>query len=242
MAARLAQRTGVVALGDHIAGIDPFEHLDTESERVATFFASDPDWDAPTRCEGWNVRDLLGHLAGVETYHLACLDDAIGEMFTKAATEGGVTDLHSFNDWAVRSRADLPLQEILDEWRAKNTQVRDRMRALGRDGSMPSSVGPYNVGFMACHIASEYATHADDMHVPIPEDARDARTAWRLQISLFALEENEKPAQLTREGATWRIRTGDKSVTLTDAELVEAASGRLDRIDAELREALVALA
>jgi hypothetical protein len=38
------------------------------------------------------------------------------------------------------------------------------------------------------------------------------------------------------------VRAGDKQVTLTDAELVEAVTGRLDRIDPELKDALRALA
>jgi hypothetical protein len=95
---------------------------------------------------------------------------------------------------------------------------------------------------MAFHVASEYATHADDLSIAIGEAERADRTAWRLQISLFALEENEKPAQLAREGATWNVRAGDKQVTLTDAELVEAVTGRLARLDPELKEALRALA
>ena len=43
------------------------------------------------------------------------------------------------------------------------------MRELGVGGTMASSVGPYPVDLMAFHIASEYATHADDMDVPIDE-------------------------------------------------------------------------
>jgi uncharacterized protein (TIGR03083 family) len=231
----------MVAGESHVEGLDPFAHLDVESERVARFFESNPDWDAPTRCEGWNVRDLLGHVAAVETYHLACLDDALGPLFEEATKEG-VSGLDSFNDWGVRIRKDRPTADVLEEWRTKNREVRSGMRERGRDGSMSSSIGPYPVGLMACHVASEYATHADDMQVPIPQGEGRDRTAWRLQISLFALEENEKPARLAREGATWNVRAGDKQVTLTDAELVEAVTGRLDRIDPELKDALRALA
>lgn len=227
----------------HVADLDPFDLLDSESERVGRFFSSGPDWDATTRCEGWTVRDMVGHLAGVETYHLACLDDTIGALFEEAAKDG-VSDLHSFNDWAVRTRADASRDDVLDEWRAKNQGVRRRLRERGRDGTLSSSVGLYPVGLMAFHIASEYATHADDMAVEIASSERDARTAWRLAVSRFALEENDKPVAIEERGNAWLARSGDSEAMLSAEELVEAVTARLPagRVDDELRDGLVALA
>lgn len=230
-----------------VADIDPFELLDTEAERVAQFFSSraEEGWTKPTRCEGWRVRELLSHVDGVELYHLACLNDDIQGLFASAAAEGGVTDVDSFNDWIVRQRADRTVDDVMATWKKANAEVRQRMRERGRDGSMSSSVGPYPVGLMAFHIASEYATHADDMDVSIEESERDARLAWREKVSLFALKESEKPVDVERHADGYRVTSGEHSTTLSRADFVEAVTARLPKdhaISPELREALRALA
>jgi uncharacterized protein (TIGR03083 family) len=235
----------VVAGEQHVADLDPFDLLDVEAERVAAFFSSDPDWTAPTRCEGWRVRELLAHCAGVETYHLACLDDAIGPLFEEGAKHG-VSDVDSFNDWLVKRRSDASTDELLAEWRDKNLAVRRRMRELGRDGSMASSVGPYPVGLMAFHVASEYATHADDMDVEIPDAEQAGRAAWRRKVSLFAVEEAGKPVEIEARGDDMLlVRSGAKQAELHETDFVEAVSARLPAdhpLDAELKDALRALA
>ncbi len=226
-----------------VRDLDPFDLLDAESERVARFFesADESTWARDTRCEGWRVRELLSHLAGVETYHLACLDDTIGDLFEEGG-KAGATDMNSFNDWLVRIRADRPREEVLDEWRTKNLDVRRRMRERGADGTMSSSVGPYPVDLMAFHIASEYATHADDMDVEIHEGERESRTAWRTKVSLFALKEAEKPVQVEPKGDSYEVRSGDKVATLSATDLVEAVTARHKTIDPDLQDALRALA
>ncbi|HUF84686.1 MAG TPA: maleylpyruvate isomerase N-terminal domain-containing protein, partial [Acidimicrobiia bacterium] len=62
-----------------LAGLDPYELLAAEGDRLAPFFSTLPEdgWARPTRCEGWSVRDMLAHLAATEQYHRACLDDAL---------------------------------------------------------------------------------------------------------------------------------------------------------------------
>lgn len=227
-------------LGD----LNPFDLLDAESERVARFFetADENTWARDTRCEGWRVRELLSHLAGVETYHLACLDDTIQALFEEGG-KAGATDMNSFNDWLIRVRADRSRNEVFDEWRTKNLDVRRRMRERA-DGTMASSVGPYPVDLMAFHIASEYATHGDDMDIEIPEAERQPRTDWRTKVSFFAIHEAEKPVQVERAGDSYIVRSGGKEATLPQADFVEAVTRRATSVplDDDLRDALAALA
>lgn len=223
--------------------LDPFALLDAESERVASFLSSlgDQEWTKDTRCEGWRRREILSHLDGVEVYHTACLNDDIQALFAKAA-EAGMKDMNSFNDWIVRERADLPVEQVLSSWRSANSDVRRRMRELGRDGSMSSSVGPYPVSLMAVHIASEYATHYDDMDGPLTDAERDARTAWREKVSRFGLKEAEKKVELEESGDGYVARAGGKEARLSRSDFVEAVTARLKTIDPELQDALRALA
>ncbi|MEX2393154.1 MAG: maleylpyruvate isomerase N-terminal domain-containing protein, partial [Actinomycetota bacterium] len=213
--------------------------------RCAAIFEGGPDWSAPTRCAGWSVRDLLSHVDAIEVYHSACLDDALADFFAKG-TAAGATDMNSFNDLGVRERADLPVDDVLASWRAANGDVRRRMRERGADGTMASSVGPYPVDLMAFHIASEYATHADDMGAELSDAERAKQLAWREKVSLFALKEMEKPVAIERlTNGSYGVTSGTAKAVLRPDEFVEAVCARLPKdfsIDPALRAALVALA
>jgi uncharacterized protein (TIGR03083 family) len=226
-----------------VADLDPFELLDIESERVAKFFENldDEGWTKDTRCEGWRVRELLSHLDGVEVYHRACLDDKISQLFEEAK-KAGSTGFNDFNDWIVSERADKAAEEVISSWRAANEDVRKRLRERGRDGTLSSSVGPYPVGLMAFHIASEYATHGDDMNVPVDDGEKAGRTAWREKVSLFALKETEKPVELEKVDGGYNVRAEGEEAKLSAEEFVEAATARLKTISAKLQDALRALA
>jgi hypothetical protein len=94
---------------------------------------------------------------------------------------------------------------------------------------------------MAFHIASEYATHYDDMAGPLDDPAR---TAWRAKVSLFGLKEADKPVEVSQTGNEYLVRTGDSEATLTQADFVEAVTARPTTapLPEDLRQALKALA
>ena len=103
-----------------LAGLDPYELMATEASRLDQFFtgASASDWKKPTRCEGWSVRDVMGHLAGSEEYNTACLADEVGALFTGYA-QRGVTDVTSFNAAGVSDRRDRPFADVLEREKAE---------------------------------------------------------------------------------------------------------------------------
>jgi uncharacterized protein (TIGR03083 family) len=222
---------------------DPLDLMDVESKRLVDFFASlDEDgWKQDTRCEGWRRRELVAHLAAGETYNRACLDDKVQQLFEDYGKKGA-TDMNSFNDITVKERADRTADEVLVEWRGANDYTRSEMRKRGRDGTLATSVGPYPIELQAFHLASEYATHADDMGVPMSQADKAKQLGWRLAFSKVALEEAEKKVELTSGEGTITVKAGDKEATISDADFVEAVSGRLKTIDPELQDALRALA
>jgi uncharacterized protein (TIGR03083 family) len=222
---------------------DPFDMMDVESKRLAEFYGSlDADgWMQDTRCEGWTRRDLVSHLAAGETYNRACLDEKVQELFEEAA-KNGATDLNSFNDWTVKIRRGRTAADVLNEWIEANAYTRAEFRKRGRDGTIATSVGPYSIELQAFHLASEYATHADDMDVPISAEERMRRLAWRLAFSKVALVEAEKPVEISTSDPNIRVRAGDNEKVLTQDEFVDAVSARLKTIDPELQDALRALA
>ncbi|MER6505521.1 maleylpyruvate isomerase family mycothiol-dependent enzyme [Nonomuraea sp. NPDC001636] len=224
---------------------DPFDIFDTEAARLDRFFdgLDEAGWARPSRCAGWSVRDVLAHLAGEEAYNHACLDGTVQELLTRVAAEG-VTGFNDFNEWSVRQRRDLPVEEVLQEWRTKNGETRERMRALGPDALIDTTAGPYPVGLQTFHYDSEYATHADDVGAPVAQEEIDDRTFWRVAVGRFVLAEQGSRAQVEQTAEQIWVSVDQGSASLSYPEFVEATVGRLptDGLDPRVAAALRCLA
>ncbi|GLW64240.1 hypothetical protein Arub01_24840 [Actinomadura rubrobrunea] len=237
---------------DILSGLNPFDIFDREAERLDAFFAElgPDDWDRPSRCAGWSVRDVLAHLAGAELYNHACLDDELDVLFNRLAKEG-VSGVDGFNQWCVDTRRGLPVAGVLGEWRRQNGDTRRRMRERGADAMLPTMAGPYPVGLQAFHYASDYAAHADDVGVPVAEGEEPARSQWRARVARFVLAERGSPVRVEDVPGGVRVlldgRAGGdaREARLSTSDFVEAAVNRLPDehpLDPELRAALVCLA
>jgi uncharacterized protein (TIGR03083 family) len=225
-------------------GLDPYDVFDREAARLYRYFTSidDATWVASTRCEGWNVRDVLGHLRAVEDYNQACLDFRVQDVFAEMGARGA-TDMDSFNAIGITDYAGVATDALVEDWRTVSADTRKRFR--DRDGGdVDSSVGAYPARHQAFHLASELATHADDIAVPVTDDEEPARTRWRAAVSRFALREVKPDVELeARDGATW-FRAGDVEGTIDDVDLVELVAARDPHdpsVDDAVRDALRAM-
>lgn len=231
---------------ERLAQLDPVDLLDQECERLERFFEGleGADWSRETRCAGWGPREVVAHLAGADSYHLAGIEDRLNPMLEEAG-KAGVTGIDSFNFWQVSSRAGRSAEEVLEEWRGLNRAMRAGFRGLGHEGTVASMVGPYSARLQAFHVANHAATHADDLGVPVdPADVAD-RLAWRVTVCEFGLDEADSPVQLERAPDANRVRLGDAEAVLTDQELVEAVNARLPEhhpLPVEIRDAIKVLA
>jgi len=226
--------------------LDPFDLFDTEADRLDRHFDSldGEDWLRPSGCVGWSVRDVLAHLAGEELYNRACLDGDIAGFY-RILESAGVTGMDDFNQWCVEQRRDLLVADVLTEWRTESGETSRRMRERGRDGTLETSVGPYPVGLQAFHYASEYATHADDIGVPVRPYEEPARTDWRVRVGQFVLGERHSPAEVEPLDGNFRVTVGSVSAELSAADFVTATVDRLPPdhpLDPALRSALACLA
>jgi uncharacterized protein (TIGR03083 family) len=224
-----------------LAGLDPFALLDTEAGRLDAFLSGlgESGWTRPSRCAGWTVRGVLGHLAWGEDYHRACLDGTVAAFLASFAARGG-TDLDSVNALGVADYAALPPAEVLARWRAASADNRRRFRERGA-GVVDTSVGDYPCRWQAVHVAAELATHADDIGVPVTPGEHGERTAWRARYSRLALAEAKPQLEIRHAAARTAITDGSTNVELDDDELIEAVMGRLDQtsgISATLRALL----
>ncbi|MGN9838441.1 maleylpyruvate isomerase family mycothiol-dependent enzyme [Nonomuraea sp. H19] len=231
---------------DLLKDFNPFEIFDAEAARLDRFFSGlgESDWQRPSRCAGWSVRDVLAHLAGEEMYNHACLDGTVQDLMTRLTVEG-VTGFNDFNEWSVRRRRGLPVEQVLEEWRTKNGETRRRMRALGYDAPLDTMAGPYPNGRQAFHYDSEYATHADDVGVPVSDEEADGRTLWRVEVGRFVLAEQEAKVQVEQTAEQIWVAVNGSTATLSYPEFVEATVGRLPsshELDPHIAAALRCLA
>ncbi|MEU8385329.1 maleylpyruvate isomerase family mycothiol-dependent enzyme [Streptosporangium sp. NPDC048865] len=232
---------------DLLAGLDPFDILDAEAERLDRHFSGlDAEgWNRPSRAVGWSVRDVLGHLAGEELYNHACLDDDIDGFTAMLRREGVGGGFDGFNEWCVEERRGLPVEEVLREWRRENGDTRRRMRALGHEAPLPTFAGPYPAGWQTFHYASEYATHSDDVGAPVTEEEAGERARWRARVGAFVLAEQDSKARVELLGDEVRVEADGVGERLPVAVFVEATVGRLPDghpLDRRLRAALRCLA
>jgi uncharacterized protein (TIGR03083 family) len=226
--------------------LDPFDLFDAEARRLDSYFDSldEAAWQRPSRCAGWSVRDVLAHLAGEEAYNHACLDGTTAQLFAMLEAEGA-SGLDGFNEWSVQQRRGRPVAEVLAEWRRANEVTRSRMRELGRDAILQTAAGPYPAGLQTFHYASEFATHADDIGVPVTPEEEPGRTDWRVRVGQFALTEQGSPAEVTPAHDGLAVRVNGAGVRLSRADFVEATVSRLPDehpLDPRLRQVLACLA
>src|SRR5512146_2125143 len=173
-----AARGGRMTDDRELAGLDPFALLDDEARRLDAFLSGlgGSGWQRASRCAGWTVRDVLGHLAAGEDYHRACLDGTVAAFLASFAGRGG-TDLDSVNALGVAGYAALSPEQVLARWRAASAGNRRRFRERA-DGVVDTSAGGYPCRWQAFHVAAELATHAADIGVPVTHDEHGRRTAW----------------------------------------------------------------
>ena len=208
-------------------GLDPSDLMETETARLDAYFSGldAAGWTRPSACSAWTTRDLLAHLAASEEYNHACLDDAV-PAFLEGLGQRGVTDLDSFNDVGVSERADRSTADVLAEWRETCGRTTRDLRA--RDGGeIPTMVGPYPVRWQAFHLASELATHADDVGVPVTASEAADRLDWRRRFALFVLDETKPDVKVTPVDGGTEVSVGGEEAVLTDAELIAVTNGRL---------------
>src|SRR5215813_5924431 len=107
-----------------LQGLDPYELMDAEAARLDRYFAGldDAAWSAPSRCEGWSVRDVLAHLLASEAYNHASIEGNVAALLADWG-EKGATDLTSANEVGIRALDDEPSTQVLADWRRTNAET-----------------------------------------------------------------------------------------------------------------------
>ena len=199
---------------------------------------SDDDWDKPTECEPWAVRDLVAHLVGWDEAIVSPRELArqtVHGYRTRKAHGGNPLDAQ--NQFQVDDHSALSPIELLEQLRIltpKFHRARQRFASIGR-------AIPYKQNFsgtwvtlhyaMTTIIARDHFMHHIDIHTAIgrafqPNQAEvrithDAVREWAEQTEADATIELSGPA-----GGTFVRRSGTTTITADAIGFCRLISGR----------------
>ncbi|MCB2223266.1 MAG: maleylpyruvate isomerase N-terminal domain-containing protein, partial [Actinobacteria bacterium] len=128
------------------------------------------DWDRPTPCEGWAVRDVAAHLGHVEGIAHGYPQPPTPETFDPSAFGG----FHAFTEEGVAARRPLPVGDVLGEVVTAAEATLAQVGAYGPDDWEQPVPSP--VGMVPAHQAAEIRMADVLVHL------MDLRTALGLPI------------------------------------------------------------
>ncbi|MCY4194519.1 MAG: maleylpyruvate isomerase family mycothiol-dependent enzyme [bacterium] len=116
-------------------------------------------WDTPTECPGWSVRDQVSHIVGLERM-------LAGEKPEPPVTEGGLEGIAAFNEGQIAPRRSRPGAEVLAEMSDICARRLEMLREMPEEkwnevGFTPIGDAPYRT-FMEIRVFDCWS-HEQDM-------------------------------------------------------------------------------
>jgi uncharacterized protein (TIGR03083 family) len=104
-------------------------HLDAVWSSTAELLSGldDEEWDQPTDCPGWTVRDQVSHVIGTESFLLGRPEPAAVDPDSAAHAHN---PLGLLNEAWVAQRRGRPGSEVLAEFRSVTAERQDALRAM----------------------------------------------------------------------------------------------------------------
>lgn len=175
---------------------------------------SDAEWDTPTRCSGWLVRDVAGHVTGLAE------DTANGVPGSRNGDEEAASVRHETPTGAAgRLRAALvPIEALVDA-------LDDEMWAS------PCPIPELSFGDGVLTLWFDTYVHADDIRAAVGREA-ERGAGLEASVAYLATEIAKKgwgPATLALDGiGRYEIKGGGKEITGDPHQFVLVATGRAD--------------
>ena len=142
------------------------------------------EWDFPSECPGWNVRDLVSHMVGTERSLLG--DPAPSDPGPAAHVRNPVG---ASNEAWVAARRSVPGPDVLDEFRAVTGRRLEQLLAMGEaqwsePGPSPIGIVPYRE-FMQVRVMDCWV-HEQDMRVATGRPGHREGAVAELALSRIA--------------------------------------------------------
>jgi uncharacterized protein (TIGR03083 family) len=187
-------------------GDDLWAAIDAQRLRVADLLdsLSGDDWDHPSLCEGWTVRDVAAHL----TLQQLRLRDVLWTVVRHPGTVGG---LNRTIRESARVRAEWPTERLIAEIRATVGSRR------------------HNVGVTPAETLIDILVHGLDIAIPLGRDIETPQTAAALAASRVLRFRGRGKARVfaTVPLAGYRFRATDTDWSVGSGPEVEGPIGAL---------------
>ncbi len=166
--------------------------LRSERSRFYDVIENPDNWNVDTRCEGWQVRDLVGHMIDVSEAYLDRWQMASSGQEAPAPL-GWQVMASTLNDGALAHRA-LSRDEAISRLRSASDRLMDTFDRLSEDEWSNFNVahvfsGPVPAFCYPAFQIMDYGVHSWDMHWGLGQkDARlDEQTAGVLLPYMFII-------------------------------------------------------
>jgi uncharacterized protein (TIGR03084 family) len=211
----------------------------------------DPDWQSPSRCDGWTVADVVLHLA--QTNDLASasasgrMAEALDELARGPRRTGSVDD---GADFLVARERGQPGPVIRDRWVESAAALCRRLDGADPHQRLEWVAGQVSARTLASTRIAETWIHAGDVGAafgwaPAPTDRlwHVARLAWRTLPYAFASAGRDLTGPVAFElngpgGDRWRFTPDAEALTIVRGDAVElclVAARRVGPGDTALR-------
>ena len=202
-------------------------------------------WGLPTRCAGWDVRDVVLHLAQTDAMALASLEGRFGEDVAERVAGVGAP-ASTVDDGAaamVAAERDQPPATVHERWRRGTARLLQGFRSADPHQRVQWVAGTLSAQTLATTRLAETWIHAGDVasavgaHLPPDERLRHvARLAWRTLPYAFGLAGQALAGPVAFElrgptGGAWSFHPEHAAVTVFEGdgvELCHVAGRRLD--------------
>lgn len=137
-----------------------------EAAQFADMAGRPEAWEAPTACEGWTTRDIVGHIVDTTEGYFAAFDSVRGGP--PVGDAHGLPSMHELaNEGAIRFRT-ASQAEMIDRLRTDFAKMMGILEPLGPDewtGLMVphAYMGPLPAFFYAAGQLMDYGVHSWDL-------------------------------------------------------------------------------
>lgn len=213
------------------------------------------DWERPTECEGWTVRDLAGHLAGAMTTassFAAIVREQVA--VTRRSKRTGEAPVDAMTAIQVERMAGVPTEELVARMAATADAAADgrrrvpgavarivrfkvEMGSISETWKLDYLLGPILTRDTWLHRVSDLARAVD--REPVLDAAHDGRIV--ADIAGEWASRHGEPVDLVLEGAAggrFVHRGGGDRIELDAVEFCRILSGRAEPVHPLLRTAV----
>lgn len=192
------------------------------------------DWEAPSRCDGWTVSDVVLHLAQTDEMALASVQGRFAEYLDSVARRIEPTaDVDAGAALMVASERGAPPAEVHARWLDGSTALRSALAECDPGTRVPWVAGELSARTLATTRLAEAWIHTGDVAYafgaqPAPtERLHDiARLAWRTLPYAFARAGKVMtgPVAFALEGPSgdqWRFEPQEPALTTVKGQAAE---------------------